>query len=109
MSKKREKNNEDKKQNKKILISSIILILVVLILSSFAIYYMTKNSNKEDENTLAYTDLIKEMSYGNIEKVEMTVGSTKVKVKIKGQEEEKKAIVPNTEAFIKLVQDKVAE
>mgnify|MGYP007070002676 CR=1 FL=1 len=49
------------------------------------------------------------MSYGNIEKIEMTVGSTNVKVKMKGQEEEKKAIVPNIEAFIELVQEKVAD
>ena len=39
-----------------------------------------QNSQKEDENTLSYTDLIKEISYGNIEKIEMTVGSTTVKV-----------------------------
>ena len=58
---------------------------------------------------MAYTDLIKEMSYGNIEKIEMTVGSTSVKVKMKNEDEEKKAVVPNTEAFIVLVQQKVSE
>lgn len=42
-------------------------------------------------------------------KIEMTVGSTSIKVKMKDIEEEKKAIVPNTEAFIELVQQKVAE
>ena len=68
------------------------------------------NTSKEnDENTLAYTDLIKEMSYGNIEKIEMTVGSTTVKVKMKNVEEEKTSIVPNTESFMDLVQSKVAE
>ena len=69
---------------------------------------MTNNKEKDDK-TLAYTDLIKEMSYGNIEKIEMTVGSTSVKVKVKNVEEEKKSVVPNTEAFIELVQQKVAE
>ena len=49
------------------------------------------------------------MSYGNIEKIEMTVGSTSVKVKVKNVKEEKKSVVPNTEAFIELVQQKVAE
>ena len=34
---------------------------------------------------------------------------TSVKVKMKNAEEEKKSIVPNTEAFIKLIQEKVAE
>ena len=78
-----------KKDNKKLLISLISSLVVIII--------------------LAYTDLIKEMSYGNIEKIEMTVGSTSVKVKVKNVEEEKKSVVPNTEAFIELVQQKVAE
>ena len=39
----------------------------------------------------------------------MTVGSTSVKVKMKDVEKEKTSIVPNTEAFIELVQQKVAE
>ena len=97
-----------KKDNKKLLISLISLLVVVIILAGVAIYFMT-NSKEKDDKTLAYTDLIKEMSYGNIEKIEMTVGSTSVKVKVKNVEEEKKAVVPNTEAFIELVQQKVAE
>ena len=52
--------------------------------------------DKEDENTLAYTELIKQISYGNIEKIEMTTGSTSIKVKVKNAEEEKKAVVPET-------------
>ena len=41
----------------------------------------------------------------------MTVGSTSVKVKLKGTEEgkEKTTIVPSTQAFIELVQQKVLE
>ena len=101
----KKKNSKD---NKKILISSIALIALVVILAGIAIYYMSKNQSKDDK-TLAYTDLIKEMSYGNIEKIEMTVGSTSVKVKMKNVDEEKKSVVPNTEAFIELVQQKVAE
>lgn len=101
----KKKNSKD---NKKILVSSIALIALVVILAGIAIYYMSKNQSKDDK-TLAYTDLIKEMSYGNIEKIEMTVGSTSVKVKMKNVDEEKKSVVPNTEAFIELVQQKVAE
>mgnify|MGYP004633626323 FL=1 len=97
-----------KKDNKKLLISLISSLVVIIILSGVAIFLMTNNKEKDDK-TLAYTDLIKEISYGNIEKIEMTVGSTSVKVKVKNVEEEKKAVVPNTEAFIGLVQQKVAE
>ena len=101
------KNNNGKKDNK-LLISSIILIMITVFLAGIAIYVITSKQDNDDK-TLAYTDLIKEMSYGNIEKIEMTVGSTSVKVKMKNQDEEKKAVVPNTEAFIVLVQQKVAE
>ena len=97
-----------KKDNKKLLISLISSLVVIIILSGVAIFLMTNNKEKDDK-TLAYTDLIKEISYGNIEKIEMTVGSTSVKVKVKNAEEEKKSVVPNTEAFIELVQQKVAE
>ena len=96
------------KNNKKALI--IILVLVVLLAVALgATYFLMKNKAKDEENTLSYTDLIKEISYGNIEKVEMTVGSTQVKVKQKDVEEEKTAIVPNTESFMELIQTKVAE
>ena len=101
------KNNE-KKDNKKIIISTIILAVLVIIMGALAVYLYITNEEQED-NTLAYTDLIKEMSYGNIEKIEMRVGSTSLKVKMKNEDEEKKAIVPNTEAFIELIQEKVAE
>ena len=101
-------NNKNNKNNKKIMVSVVSSILIIAILLGVGIYFFANNSEKDDK-TLAYTDLIKEMSYGNIEKIEMTVGSTSVKIKVKNVEEEKKSIVPNTEAFIELVQQKVAE
>ena len=106
MSKKND--NNPKKQNKKLL-TSLLILLVVLMIAVIGIIFFVENKDKEDENTLAYTDLIREISSGNIEEVEMTTGSTTVKVKLKNEEEEKTAIVPDTEAFITLIQDKVAE
>ena len=100
--------NKNGKNNKKLLISAMILVAIIIILAGIAVYFVANKSGKDDK-ILAYTDLIKEMSYGNIEKIEMTVGSTSVKVKMKNVEEEKKSIVPNTEAFIELIQEKVAE
>ena len=100
--------NNDKKNNKDLLISAIVLIVLILVLSGVAAYFIITSKNKDDK-TLAYTDLIKEISYGNIEKIEMTVGSTSIKVKVKDVKKEKESIVPNTEAFIELVQQKVAE
>ena len=100
--------NKDKNDNKKVWLAITSLTIVFVILMGIATYFITKYQNDEDK-TLAYTELIKEMSYGNIEKIEMTVGSTSIKVKMKNEDEEKRAIIPNTEAFINLVQEKVAE
>lgn len=99
---------DKKNKNKKSLLMSVIILIVLLvIILGISIYFTSKDSEKDDK-TLAYTDLIKEISYGNIEKIEMTVGSTNVKVKMKGGED-KKAVVPNTEAFIELIQQKISE
>ena len=106
MSKGKDKNKE-KQGNKIGLLIALIVVLIGLIITLG--YFFMQNKEKEDENTLAYTDLIKELSYGNVEKIEMTTGSTTVKVKMKNIEEEKTSIVPNTESFITLVQTKVAE
>ncbi len=100
--------NKNGKKNKALLIYTVILVTIIVVLSGVAIYFL-KNNKNQDNTILAYTELIKEISYGNIEKIEMSVGSTSVKVKIKDVEEEKKSVVPNTEAFIELVQQKVAE
>ena len=86
MSKNKGNNNEKKNKKSMLLIGLSILFVIVIALVSI---FWVKNTSKKDENTLAYTDLIKELSYGNIEKVEMTTGSTTVKVKLKDVEEEK--------------------
>lgn len=99
---------EGKKSKNKAVTISLSIILLLVVIAGVLIFYL-KNNKDEEENTIAYTDLIKEISFGNIEKVEMTVGSTTIKVKQKDIEKEKTAIVPNTESFIVLVQQKVAE
>ena len=98
-------NDNKPKQNKKTSIYFIIagIILIIAIVAA-GIFLMNSKKDKE-EKTISYTDLIKQIDDGVIEKVEMTVGSTSIKVKIKDVEEEKEAIVPNTQAFIELIQD----
>ena len=110
MNQDKEKVNQkkDKKENKKNLWLIIILLLLLAVLIVTTVYLM-KDKKEEDKNTLAYTDLIKEISYGNVEKVELTTGTKNAKVKMKNEEEEKKALIPDTEAFITLIQTKVAE
>lgn len=103
-----ENNKENNKKNNKYMIAGIIVSIVVIILAGVTAYLML-SKNKTDDNKIPYTDLIKQITDGEIEKIEMTVGSTSLKVKVKGIEEEKTSIVPNTQAFIELVQEKVAE
>ena len=97
-------NDNKPKQNKKTSIYFIIAGIILIISIVAGIFWMNSKKDKE-EKTISYTDLIKQIDDGVIEKVEMTVGSTTIKVKIKDVEEEKEAIVPNTQAFIELIQD----
>ena len=107
---KNNKNNKENKKEKQTRLWALLISLIILLVSLIGLsVYLMQNKEKEDENTLAYTDLIKEISAGNIEKIEMQTGSTTVKVKVRNEEEEKTAIVPNTESFITLVQSKVEE
>ena len=105
MSKKQDNN---KNKSKQYWLTALVVIFVIVAVALVGLYF-NKNKTKEDEKTLAYTDLIKEMSAGNIEKIEMKTGSTTVKVKVKNEDEEKTSIVPNIGSFIDLVQSKVAE
>ena len=108
MNKKQKQQPKDKKQSQKMWALIILLLVLFAILFGLA-FYLMQNQKDSEENTMAYTDLIKEISYGNIEKIEMTVGSTTVKVKQKNVDEEKTVIVPNTESFMELVQQRIAE
>ena len=107
MNKDKNKNNEKEKSQKLLLSLVGLIILLIIVIAGIIIY--NQNNKEEDENTLAYTDLIKEISYGNVEKVELTTGSRTAKITIRNEEEEKTAIIPDTEAFITLIQTKVAE
>lgn len=107
--KKQEDKNKDKLNKNKILLAVLIVVLILGLglLCYFTFFY--KNDETKNDKDLAYTDLIKQVTDGEIEKIEMTVGSTTVKVTQKGVEEDKTTIVPNTQAFIELIQEKVAE
>ena len=101
-------NQKDK--NKSQIIISILTLLILIAISVFTAYFINKKDN-ENEKELAYTDLISSINNGEIEKIEMTTGSTSVKVTMKGEGEEKDrqktVLVPSIQAFMELVQEKV--
>ena len=104
------KSNNSKKEKLKTILS--ILLILVLILAIIACFiFINKNNANKDEKELPYTELIKEISNKNVEKIEMTVGSTSAKITLKGmaEGEEKITIVPNTQVFMELIQEQALE
>ena len=107
------KEDKKKEENKKLdiikLVILTILLIALIVVSIVLIVKRQTNDDEQDDKVLAYTELVKEIQNKNVEKIEMTVGSTTLKVKLKDVEEEKTSIVPETESFMNLVQSKVAE
>ncbi len=101
----KQKNNNDKKKQYILL---TVLGILIIVLAGIA-YFFIMNTDKVDDKELAYTQLINEINEGNIEKIEMTVGSTTAKIKLKGVEEEKTTIIPSTQAFVELIQQKLED
>ena len=100
---------EEKKNNKKKNLYFVITAIVLIIIAAALTIYVVTTNKKGDNTEIAYTELIREIGDGNVEKVEMTTGSTTVKVKLKDETDERKCIVPNTQAFVELIQSKVED
>ena len=98
---------KDKPKNDDKLLYLILGIITAICIALITILTLNNGADKKENLELAYTDLIKKIDNKEVEKVEMTVGSTTVKVKLKNEEKEKKTIVPSTQAFIELIQEQV--
>lgn len=103
-----DKNQKKPKDNKwkKILYAIIPIILALMVVLTL---FIIQNNQENDELEVPYTQLIQDIDAGKIESIEMTVGSTSVKLKYKNEEEKKRAIVPSTQAFIELIQEKLQD
>ena len=104
-------NNKDKYKNILRTFINTVLIIGIILALAFGIYmvYTNKKQESEDDKKLSYTDLVQQIEAGNVEKIEMTVGSATLKVKLKDAEEEKTTIISSTQAFTELVQEKALE
>ena len=102
-------NKKKQKEQKKFWISSIILIILIVLLSVVTIFVYNKKGDEQNDLILPYTELISDINNDTVEKIEMTTGSTTVKVKLKDEEEEKTTIVPSLQAFTEYMQTKVEE
>ena len=96
--------NDNKKGNKKKLIMAFFVLLIIGAAIYGIIQYMNYSDKKEEES-LAYTDLLEKIQDDKVEKIEMRESSKTVKVKLVDQEEETEAMIPEKEAFIEYVQE----
>ena len=104
-------SRKNKDDNKKLVLWIIIALLSIFIVTCLIIATVKENKDKDviGEDEISYTNLIKQINDGNVEKIKMTVGSTTVEVTLKGEQEPKTGIIPSTQAFIELVQEKSQE
>ncbi len=101
---KKEKNNKKKML---VVLFTILLIALIALTALLVIYSDTKN-----KENLPYTTLLDYLEQDKIEKMEMTYGSTTLKVTLKEREKEEDTetvIVPSIQAFMEHVQNKKME
>ena len=107
-----ESNKKPKDDKKKISVWQIILLIILIALVAIGSIFIAKQYKvKNEEKELAYTDLIEDINSDKIEKIKMTTGSNSITITYKAEGEEKdrqkNVLVPNLQAFIELVQEKV--
>ena len=102
------KKNDKKKKQKQMYVMITIGVIIALGVAVFILMQVNQKNNDEEKN-MAYTDLITQINEETVESLEMTVGSTSVKVKLKNEEQEKTVILPNTQAFIELLHEKAEQ
>ena len=95
--------NRDNDKNKKKILQYILtfiltIILLALIVLTCWLLYKDMNKSEVDDNVLSYTELIKEIKNGNVEKIEMTVGSQVLKVTLKNEVTTEEGENPESEA-----------
>jgi cell division protease FtsH len=101
------KPNGKKKNDKKIYFI-MVPILAMLIILSFILYSYFENKS---DDAMAYDKLLTAIQNQEVEKIEMEVGSTTLKVIMKGEEKESErtetANVPSLQAFMEWVNGKI--
>ena len=82
-------NNQKKPKDNKWKKMLLAIIPIILALALVLTLIIIQNNQENDELEVAYTQLIQDIEDGKIESIEMTVGSTSLKLKYKGEEEKK--------------------
>lgn len=104
------KKNNNPNKNEKYMTILIYAAVIILVAAAGSLYFIMHN--KEKEENIPYTEFIKDIDEGKVEKIEMTVGSTTLKVTYKDREKEddtEKVIIPNVQAFVEYIHHKAEE
>ena len=119
-------NNSNKNANKNSSKKAIWISTIIVVILASVFGYILYKRNNDEKNKVEYTQLIRDIDDGKIAKIEMTVGSTSATVtyrdengnvvdeedpanKEKLKELTKSSIIPNSQAFVELIQTKVDE
>lgn len=106
MSKKKNKKNGKRKSDTSFYIAITICTILVIGAMVYSYFYI-EQQNKDKEIT--YTEFIKQLDENIIEEIEMTSGSTTASIKYKDVEEKKTVDIPNREALMDLIHNKLEE
>lgn len=103
----KEKPNNNKNDSNKFYLIFFPILIVVIIVSFLIFSYFEDKS----EDAMSYTKLLNSITDKKVEKIEMTTGSTSLKVIMKGDKKEEdrteKANVPSIQAFMEWVNEKI--
>jgi len=105
MSKKKNNQNNKKKKNDTSFYITMTICSILLIGIAVVGYFYSEKQNTEKEVT--YTEFIKQLDEDVIEEIEMTAGSSTATVKYKNIEEKKNVDIPDKEALMELIHEKM--
>ena len=102
------RNKDDKKKKQKIVLICV-LVIICLIIAAIGYAFSVNSSIKEkkDENIMSYNELLQSINNNSLEEIKLKTGSNLAKIKIKNEEKEKSASIPNLQAFMELIQEKI--
>ena len=115
MAENKEKNN--KKKSLKDIVVNILLIIALLAILGTAVYYTIQKNNKQKENSVAYSQLLKDIDEEKLQKIELNEASQTALLSYKKdiekdnkvpEDKKKNSTIPNTQAFMELVNQKIA-
>ena len=111
------KDKNKKKKSLKDLISNILLIIALLAVLGTSVFYTIQKHNKQKENSVAYSQLLKDIDEEKIQKIELNEASQTALLSYKKdiekdnkvpEDKKKNSTIPNIQAFMELVNQKIA-